>query len=255
MLPSLKSLEEQSLNLSEAQLQNFLNQLKNDQRSGAQKLLLRIERRITRENNEKNRLNKLYELEDKLYGQGFELIAGADEAGRGPLAGPLVAASVILPKGARIAGLKECKQLSGAQRELLYEEVIKTAVATNVCAIDNVEIDAGGVHMANLKALSSAAADLPVTPDFILVDGFKIDSQVSNLKLIKGDMVSASIAAASIIAKVFRDRLMKEFHQVYPQYGFDSHKGYGSKTHFLAIEQFGLTPIHRKSFLKNSSVF
>ena len=192
-------------------------------------------------------------MEEKLYAQGFKSVAGVDEAGRGPLAGPLAAAAVILPQGIRISGLKECKQLTPRQRETLYLQILDKAISYKVITFNNNRIDAEGLHRINLKALKTAALGLNVRPDFVLVDGYKLDDlSIANLRVIKGDMVSASIAAASVLAKVHRDRIMFAYHRRYPLYGFDKHKGYGSKHHFEMLKKHGPSPIHRLSF-KNFS--
>jgi len=195
----------------------------------------------------------LFSLENNLYRQGFRNIAGVDEAGRGPLAGPLVAAAVILPQGTGISGLKECKQLTPKQREALYLQILDKSISYKVITFNNSRIDTEGLHKVNLKALKAAALELDTQPDFILVDGYKLeDLSIANLRVIKGDMVSASIAAASVLAKVHRDRIMFAYHRQYPLYGFDKHKGYGSKHHLEMLSKHGPSPIHRLSF-KNFS--
>lgn len=193
--------------------------------------------------------SKLFAFDKNLYKKGFKSIAGVDESGRGPLAGPLVAAAVMLPKNTRIKGLKECKQLLFKKREILYLEILEKALSYSIKVYDNNFIDAEGLQKINLKALEEVCLNLEIKPDFVLVDGYKIDTlKIANLRVIKGDQVSASIAAASIIAKVHRDHIMNAYHRQYPQYGFDSHKGYGSKQHFAALKKHGPSPIHRKSF-------
>lgn len=191
----------------------------------------------------------LFVFEEKLYKQGFNRIAGVDEAGRGPLAGPIVAAAVILPQCVKIEGLKECKQLLPQRREDLYFQILEKAIDYKVEVYSHEEIDNKGLHNVNLAALKQAALNLKQKPDFVLVDGYKLkEMEISSLKIIKGDLVSASIAAASILAKVHRDRIMQAYDKQFPQYGFASHKGYSTKQHFNALEKHGLCPIHRKSF-------
>lgn len=191
----------------------------------------------------------LFEFENRLYKQGFELVAGVDEAGRGPLAGPIVAAAVILPQKITIKGLKECKQLTPNKREQLYREIIAKCFSYSIELFDNNYIDEFGLHKANLGILKKAVLKLDTKPDFVLVDGYKLNELgISNLRIIKGDMVSASIAAASIMAKVYRDRIMIKNHKKYPRYGFDSHKGYSCRRHFEALQKHGPSPLHRRSF-------
>lgn len=235
--------------LSSEKQKQIITKLKIDTRSGAKKIAEKIEKRLFKEQAKNDAYEKLFSLEENIYNQGFNRIAGVDEAGRGPLAGPLVAAAVVLPRDKTIPGLKDSKQLSEKKREYFYEKVLEIALDYTVKVYDNKAIDSVGVHKVNLTALETAAEKLAPKADFVLVDGYKLKSmQTSNLRVIKGDMVSASIAAASVIAKVSRDRMMLEYHKKYPRYGFDSHKGYGSSSHYEALKVHGLTPIHRTSF-------
>ncbi len=187
--------------------------------------------------------------ESILYQRGYEFIAGVDEAGRGALAGPVVAAAVVFPKGTIIPGLKESKQLSEARREKFYDEILLQSLATGVGIISNAEIDRSNILQATLKAMMQAVSTLKFKPDYVLIDGNAAPSiPIPHQAIIKGDQKSISIAAASIIAKVTRDRMMCQYHKLYPQYGFDKHKGYGTRQHFAAISQFGTCKIHRQSF-------
>ncbi|MDO8885367.1 ribonuclease HII [Candidatus Oleimmundimicrobium sp.] len=193
--------------------------------------------------------NELFKFEKQLQKEEFSLIAGADEVGRGCMAGPLVAAAVILPKDVYIPNLKESKQLSHKKRVLFFNEIKKIAIATSIIIVQPEEIDRFGVHKANLKALGQAILSLNPEPEYSLIDGFSpLGLNGSFLVLKKGDERSISIAAASIIAKVTRDELMCEYHEKYPNYGFDRHKGYCTKEHLNAIMNYGLCDIHRKSF-------
>jgi ribonuclease HII len=188
-------------------------------------------------------------LERRLRAVGFRLIAGVDEAGRGALAGPMFAAAVILPEDFDLDGLRDSKQLTPAQRDEWDARIRGGAVAVAVCRAFPRRIDHRGLHVSNLKLLRQAAAGLPVRPDFILSDGFRLRGlRTPNLSIKKGDAVSASVAAASVVAKVARDRCMERYHRRYPQYGFDRHRGYGTPTHRAAIARFGPSPIHRLSF-------
>jgi ribonuclease HII len=187
--------------------------------------------------------------ERTLRGQGFERIAGADEAGRGALAGPLVAAAVILPEGFDLEGINDSKQLTALQRESAYERIVRDAVSWSVSRCTPTRIDKRGLHKTNVHLLRRCVTQLPVPPDYVLTDGFpvrRLDVPILSIK--KGDCVTASVAAASIVAKVTRDRMMDRYHRRYPMYGFDTNRGYGTNAHRDAIRSFGPSPIHRYSF-------
>jgi ribonuclease HII len=188
-------------------------------------------------------------LERRLREAGFRFIAGVDEAGRGALAGPMYAAAVILPPDFDLDGLRDSKQLTPAQREEWNGRIWTGAVAVSVCRAFPRRIDHRGLHVSNLKLLRQAAGRLSPGPDFVLTDGFRLRGlRVPNLSIKKGDTVCASVAAASVVAKVARDRCMDRYHRRYPQYGFNRHRGYGTPTHRAAIAEFGPSPIHRLSF-------
>ena len=189
--------------------------------------------------------------ENEKYQQGFKVVCGIDEAGRGPLAGPVYAAAVILKKGQTIEGVNDSKKLSEKKREALYNKIIDECLAYAIGVADEKEIDEINILQATFLAMKRAVDGLSVKPDCALVDGNQIpplDCSVSTI--IKGDSKSESIAAASILAKVERDRYMLEMAQKYPQYCFEKHKGYGTKLHYEMIEKHGICDIHRKSFLK-----
>jgi ribonuclease HII len=185
--------------------------------------------------------------------EGYQLIAGVDEAGRGPLAGPVVAAAVILPPDYVNAEINDSKKLSAVKREKLYETISKDAVAVGTGIVDTEIIDNINILQATLQAMREAVLELSTSPDFILIDGLhRIPLITPQKPVVKGDSLSISIAAASIIAKVSRDRIMEMYHRQFPQYNFSQNKGYGTKEHCDAIKQFGMCKIHRKSFhLKN----
>ena len=190
-------------------------------------------------------------IEDRLYAAGISPLAGVDEAGRGACAGPLVVASVILrdPHSSELAKVRDSKELSEKSREDLFDVVTNAALSLSVVIISNEEIDVRGVHAANLDGMRRAVQGLEVTPAYVLTDGYAIEGlALPNLAVWKGDQVVTCISAASIIAKVTRDRIMREFDQRYPEYGLASHKGYITKTHTEALQKYGVTPIHRKSF-------
>ena len=202
---------------------------------------------------EEQRFLKLKEIEEKLDSEGANYICGIDEAGRGPLAGPVVVASVILPRESMIEGVNDSKKITENKRERVYEEIIKQAISYGVGIIDENKIDEINILQATKLGLTNSIKELKVTPDIILVDALKgIDTcNIPYQSIIKGDALCYSIAAASIIAKVTRDRIMKGYDKVYPEYGFATHKGYGTAKHIEAIKEYGICPIHRRSFLKN----
>jgi len=187
---------------------------------------------------------------EKMYSDwGYERIAGVDEVGRGPLAGPVVAAAVVLPEEGIGRKLFDSKMISSKMREDLYGLIFSRARGVGIGAIGQEDIDLLNIHQATLKAMTLAVQNLPLVPDFILIDGLhSLQLPISQKPIRKGDQLSNSIAAASIIAKVTRDRMMLEWHQKYPQYNFARHKGYGTKEHRKAIEEFGVCALHRKTF-------
>ncbi len=208
------------------------------------------EKKKIREVKEHERLIELSKFEREYNEKGFELIGGIDEAGRGPLFGPVVAACVVLPKGCLIEGVNDSKKLSEKKREALFDEIKEKAVAWGVGIVDNNTIDEINILEATRKAMHEAVANLQVKPDYIFIDAEKhVDTcNIPYLPIIKGDALSINIACASIIAKVTRDRMVDEMALKYPEYGIEKHKGYGTKTHIDAIKKYGLTPEHRKSF-------
>ena len=193
----------------------------------------------------------LWELENELYGQGLNLICGVDEAGRGPLAGPVCAAACILPLGLIIEGLNDSKKLTEKRREALYDIITEKAVAYGIAFGTVEEIEEHNILGATFLTMNRAIAQLKVRPDLALIDGNRNTGiQMPSQPVIHGDAKCADIAAASILAKVTRDRYMLEMAEKYPQYGFEKHKGYGTKAHYAAIREHGPSPIHRPSFLK-----
>ena len=202
---------------------------------------------------ELERLTKLKEIEELMYVPGTNYICGIDEAGRGPLAGPVVVAAVIMPKDSMIEGVNDSKKVSEKKREELYEKITQEAVAWGVGIIDQKEIDRINILNATKVAVTDALKKIRRRPDRIIVDALTgIDTLgIPYTPFVKGDANFYSIAAASIIAKVTRDRIMRQWDQIYPQYGFEKHKGYGTATHIAAIKEYGPCPIHRKSFIKN----
>ena len=199
---------------------------------------------------ETERLINLKKIEEKLHEKGIENICGIDEAGRGPLAGPVVVAGVIMPRDSFIEGVNDSKKVSEKKREILYDKIIEEAISYSVSIIDYDVIDEINILNATKKGVTEVVKGLNVKPDLIIIDALKdIDTcKIPYESIIKGDAKCYSIGAASILAKVTRDRIMREWDKVYPQYGFAKHKGYGTAEHIAAIKEYGLCPIHRKTF-------
>lgn len=189
--------------------------------------------------------------EEEALTQGFHSICGIDEAGRGPLAGPVCAAAVILPVGCQLEGLNDSKKLSEKKREALFQPILSQALSYGIGWASEAEIDELNILQATFLAMCRAVEAMELPPDYALVDGNRMPAlAIPGKAIVKGDGKSPSIAAASILAKVSRDRLLCEWDQKYPQYGFAKHKGYGTKTHYAAIREYGVLPVHRQSFLK-----
>lgn len=226
----------------------FIVQLGEDERKGVQTLLARWRKKKAQIEKEKTKFLEMCCYEKKYRAQGFERIAGIDEVGRGPLAGPVVAAAVILPKNFYLPGIDDSKKLSELKREEYAEIIQQKALAVSIGMIGVEEIDQINILEASKKAMLAAISDLSMPPDFLLVDAVKLATPFPNEAIIKGDAKSISIAAASIVAKVTRDRLMRQMDQEVPQYRFSQNMGYGTKEHLQALEQYGATKYHRKSF-------
>lgn len=191
------------------------------------------------------------EYENAALNSGFEVVCGIDEAGRGPLAGPVYAAAVILPKGHIVEGVNDSKKISEKKRDLLFDKIIDECVCYSIGTASEQEIDEINILQATFLAMRRAVAGLEIKPDIALIDGNKKSGlDIAEQTIVKGDSKSANIAAASIIAKVSRDRYMLEMAEKYPQYQFEKHKGYGTKLHYEMLEKYGISPIHRKTFLK-----
>ncbi|MEG0075645.1 MAG: ribonuclease HII [Eubacterium sp.] len=197
------------------------------------------------------KLSRMKVIENKCYAEGYHAICGIDEVGRGPLAGPVVCAAVIMPADSRILKVDDSKKLSAKMRETLNERILKEAVAVEFGLKTPEEIDQMNILNATKNAMENAVNAMKVVPDLLLIDAVTINTKVETRAIIHGDAVCYSIAAASIVAKVYRDKLMKKYHEQYPEYGFDRNMGYGTAEHIAAIKAHGITPIHRLSFVKN----
>ena len=235
---------------SDTELPAFINAYEKDVRPGVKVLVEKALKRQAAYEKELSRTEKMKEYEKKY--ASFSYICGIDEVGRGPLAGPVVAGAVILPKDCDILYLNDSKQLSEKKREELYALIMEKALATGLGVVPPERIDEINILQATYEAMRQAIGKLKHKPQLLLNDAVTIPGvSIKQVPIIKGDAKSISIAAASIIAKVTRDRMMVEYDRTYPQYGFASNKGYGAKAHIEAIKKFGLTPIHRRSFVGN----
>ena len=219
-----------------------------DGRAGVQAAISKRKRELQKQVDEDLRLEGMLAYEKELYTQGIDLIAGVDEVGRGPLAGPVVAAAVILPKACKIPGLNDSKKIPKAKHKEIYEAVLQNAIAIGVGVKDNHVIDQVNIYEATKLAMMEAIGQLEPQPQHLLIDAMKLDLPISQTSIIKGDANSLSIAAASIVAKVTRDQMMEDFDREYPGYDFAQNAGYGTAKHLAGLDQLGVTPIHRRSF-------
>ena len=232
----------------ETMLPSFITEYQKDERAGVQKLVQQAQKRLDNLAKERARIETLKKYEKEYEACGY--ICGIDEVGRGPLAGPVVAGAVILPKDCNILYINDSKKLSEKKREELYDIIMEQAVATGIGMVGPGRIDEINILQATYEAMREAIHNLSVTPDILLNDAVTIpEVPIHQIPIIKGDAKSISIGAASIIAKVTRDRLMVEYDKVMPEYGFASNKGYGSKEHIEALKKYGPSPIHRRSFI------
>lgn len=250
MNKSIREIKEELESVSQTELSSLLEKYVSDTRAGVQSLIQKYHRQEEKLRIERERLDAMWEYERQYMDNTY--ICGVDEAGRGPLAGPVIAGAVILPKECEILYLNDSKKLSSKRREELYDEIIEKAVAAGVGVISPARIDEINILQATYEAMRMAIQDLDIIPDILLNDAVTIpEVRISQVPIIKGDAKSVSIAAASIVAKVTRDRMMAEYDHIYPQYGFARHKGYGAQAHIEAIQKYGPSPIHRRTFIKN----
>ena len=236
--------------LSESDPESFIKRFESDERTQVKNLVSRAEKKIAALEKEKARMIKMFEFERRY--SDYSYICGIDEVGRGPLAGPVVAGAVILPKDCDILYLNDSKQLSEKKREELYSVIMEKAVSVGLGFSSHELIDEINILQATYAAMREAVSKLDPAPDLLLNDAVKIpELTMAQVPIIKGDTLSASISAASIVAKVTRDRMMVKYDEIYPEYGFAKNKGYGSSEHIEALKKYGPTPIHRRSFIKN----
>lgn len=226
----------------------LLTELEQDSRSGVIQAIAKRKREIQKRLDEDERLEGMLAYEKECYAHGMELIAGVDEVGRGPLAGPVVAAAVILPKACKIPGLNDSKKIPKSKHKEIYEAVLQNAIAIGIGVKDNHVIDQVNIYEATKLAMMEAIGQLGPQPQHLLIDAMKLDLPIPQTSIIKGDANSLSIAAASIVAKVTRDQMMEEFDREYPGYDFAQNAGYGTAKHLAGLDKLGVTPIHRRSF-------
>lgn len=246
-MTTIKEIKELLATVKELDSPVFL-ELEKDTRSGVQKEISKRKKNIQVELDENLRLENMLTYEKDLYKQGLTLIAGVDEVGRGPLAGPVVAAAVILPQGCKIKGLNDSKKIPKKKHLEVFQAVQDQALSIGIGIIDNQVIDQVNIYEATKLAMKEAISQLSLQPQHLLIDAMKLDLPISQTSIIKGDSNSLSIAAASIIAKVTRDELMKDYDQQFPGYDFTANAGYGTAKHLEGLTKLGVTPIHRTSF-------
>ena len=246
-MPTIKEVKERLAMIDELDHPLF-EELILDGRAGVQAAISKRKRELQKQVDEDLRLEKMLAYEKELYAQGIDLIAGVDEVGRGPLAGPVVAAAVILPKACKILGLNDSKKIPKSKHKEIYEAVLQNAIAIGIGIKDNHVIDQVNIYEATKLAMMEAIGQLDPQPQHLLIDAMKLDLPISQTSIIKGDANSLSIAAASIVAKVTRDQMMEEFDREYPGYDFAQNAGYGTAKHLAGLDQLGVTPIHRRSF-------
>lgn len=246
-MATIKEIKEQLANI---QLLDdpFFAELEQDNRSGVIQAIAKRKREIQKRLDEDERLEKMLAYEKECYAREIEFIAGVDEVGRGPLAGPVVAAAVILPKACKIPGLNDSKKIPKSKHKEIYEAVLQNAIAIGIGVKDNHVIDQVNIYEATKLAMMEAIGQLDPQPQHLLIDAMKLDLPISQTSIIKGDANSLSIAAASIVAKVTRDQMMEEFDCEYPGYDFTQNAGYGTANHLAGLHKLGVTPIHRRSF-------
>lgn len=246
-MPTIKEVKERLAMIDELDHPLF-EELILDGRAGVQAAISKRKRELQKQVDEDLRLERMLAYEKELYTQGIQLIAGVDEVGRGPLAGPVVAAAVILPKDCKIPGLNDSKKIPKSKHKEIYEAVLQNAIAIGIGIKDNHVIDQVNIYEATKLAMREAIGQLEPQPQHLLIDAMRLDLPISQTSIIKGDANSLSIAAASIVAKVTRDQMMEEFDRKYPGYDFAQNAGYGTAKHLAGLDQLGVTPIHRRSF-------
>ena len=246
-MPTIKEIKECLATIDRLDHPLF-EELITDGRAGVQAAISKRKRDLQKQVDEDLRLKKMLAYEKELYAQGIQLIAGVDEVGRGPLAGPVVAAAVILPENCKIPGLNDSKKIPKSKHQAIYQAVLDQALSVGIGVKDNQVIDQVNIYEATKLAMVEAIQELDQQPQHLLIDAMKLDLPISQTSIIKGDANSLSIAAASVVAKVTRDQMMAAYDQEYPGYDFGQNAGYGTTKHLEGLEKHGVTPIHRRSF-------
>ena len=251
MEKKIKDIQQEYKEKDDLELPDFIEEYIRDGRPGVAKIIGQAKKRLDRLEQERQRLEVLRTYEHR-YEDAYPMICGIDEVGRGPLAGPVCAAAVILPRDCEILYINDSKKLSEKKREELFDVISREAVSVGIGIVSAQRIDEINILQATYEAMRQAIQKLSVQPDILLNDAVTIPGvEIAQVPIIKGDAKSLTIGAASIMAKVTRDRMMAEYDKEYPQYGFAKHKGYGTKQHTQALLEYGACPIHRKTFLKN----
>ena len=250
-MKSINEIKNEFSQVSISEIRGVINKYISDERKGVKTLISSYQKKYEAYIKEVNRLEEISQIESKYYNLGAKYIAGVDEVGRGPLAGPVVACAVILPRGFKYEGINDSKKLSSEKRKNLFDIIKDNALAYSIGIVDSKTIDEINILNATKEAMLKAINSLTLKPDVILVDALNLDTDIKQVSIIKGDERSISIAAASIVAKVLRDEMMVVFAEAFPEYGFESNKGYGSKAHIDAIKGHGASHLHRKSFIGN----
>ncbi|QSX08715.1 ribonuclease HII [Alkalibacter rhizosphaerae] len=249
---SIKEIKELMESVDPGEYPSWIETLSLDERAGVRQIANTLEHRIKSARLEADRLLEMKKMEENFRTHGFRLVGGMDEVGRGPLAGPVVSCAILLPEDSMVEKVNDSKKLNETTREKLYETLLKNALSVGIGLVENTEIDRINILQATKKSMHLALDQMERKPDLILVDAMELKGlDLEQRAIIKGDARCYSIAAASIVAKVHRDRIMEAYHEIYPMYHFDSNKGYGTKEHVEAIQKYGLSPIHRRSFCTN----
>lgn len=233
---------------------DLIHELKQDSRSAIQKIAVSMEKKVSARNKEIERIKQMKSIEEAYYNRGIQKIGGIDEVGRGPLAGPVVTCVIILKPDSVRLFVNDSKKVSKKNREVLCQQLLEDAIDYAIGQVDSGVIDEINILNATKKAMTDSLNTLSAKPDLLLIDALHLDTAIPQKSIIHGDATSYAIAAASIVAKVYRDNLMQIYHEEYPEYGFDHNMGYGTAEHIDALRKFGPTPIHRKSFIQNLGV-
>lgn len=251
MIKSIKEIKDEFLNASISNINNLIQLYINDDRKGVQNIIISYKNKLLKYEKELLRLENMKKYEKEAYLKGKKFVAGIDEVGRGPFAGPVVTACVVLPKDFNILGINDSKKLSEEKRKQLFFKIKENALDISINMENNNVIDNINILEATKKSMLKNIEYLKIKPDYLILDAVSLNIDIPYISMPKADEKSISVAAASIIAKVTRDEYMKEMHNIYPQYNFDINKGYGTKQHIEALKKYGFCDLHRKTFIKN----